>query len=70
VAREMVIDALARYGRPTPNAIRAPTIWLHTYSHRAHTGTRRSTSPQVPERRNVVGAESFSQSGESLAVRR
>jgi hypothetical protein len=33
VAREMVVDALARYGRPTPNAIRALAIWLHTYSH-------------------------------------
>lgn len=62
----------------------AVTAWLHTYNrHRGHTAlggqppaTRvpnlsgQNISPGVPDGCSVVVAESFSQSGESLAARR
>lgn len=47
MAREMVIDALPRRAADTER-FRVLTIWLHTCLHRAHTGTRRSTSRGSP----------------------
>jgi hypothetical protein len=70
VARKMVIDALPLLAADTER-FRVLTIWLHTYNHhRAHTGTRRSTSSGSPRGVTLLVLSPSASPEESLAVRR
>jgi hypothetical protein len=59
-----------RCGTGDTERCRALATWLHTYNHhRDHTALGGQLA-RGPGRGSIVVAESFSQSGESLAVRR